>query len=259
MVFPVLGHYLQTVAVPKHGDALKAPLSSYLACASCIALCREGKTDGGGAAALTDATSKHAEQKDTAYPGRRTRAKDHWRHHFGDQLARDGIVIDCFAGERGNRHFKQCAQEIHNVGQKSFGFEATALKRTLVNFAASWADQTWRDTLRAPTVRSEELESVSGTRDCFLSTSMVTSGLLVKQNDIVLFDGIPYEVRGCASVTGALAAVARELSFVCQVTQTASKWRRSSTNSALVWISEHSVRYAVAWYTEGDAFVILPL
>ena len=88
---------------------------------------------------------------------------------------------------------------------------------------------------------------------------MVTSGLLVKQNDIVLFDGIPYEVRGCASVTGALAAVARELSFVCQVTQTASKWRRSSTNSALVWISEHSVRYAVAWYTEGDAFVILSL
>ena len=74
MVFPVLGHYLQTVAVPKYGDALKAPLSSYLACASCIALCKEGKTDGVDAAALTAAMLQHAEQKNTAYPGRRFRA-----------------------------------------------------------------------------------------------------------------------------------------------------------------------------------------
>ena len=92
-VFPVFGYYLQAVAVPKHGDELKAQLSSYLACASCIALCKEGKEDGDGAAALTDAMLKHAEQKDTAYPGRRVRAKDHWRHHIGDQMARDGMVL----------------------------------------------------------------------------------------------------------------------------------------------------------------------
>ena len=61
------------------------------------------------------------------------------------------------------------------------------------------------------------------------------------------------------SVAGALAVVALPLSFVCHVTQTASKWRQSSTSSEIKWVAEHSVRYAVAWYTEADAYVILSL
>ena len=88
---------------------------------------------------------------------------------------------------------------------------------------------------------------------------MVTSGLQVKNDDIVLLDGVPYEVHGCASVAGALAVVALPLPFVCHVTQTASKLRQSSTSSEINWVVEHSVRYAVAWYTEADAYVILSL
>ena len=112
-----------------------------------------------------------------------------------------------------------------------------------------------KDILGEPAVRSNELATLSGT-DCFLATSMVTSGLQVKKNDIVINVGVPYEVHGCTSVAGALAVVGLPLSFVCHVTQTASKLRQSSTSSEVKCVVGHSVRYAVAWFTEADAYVI---
>ena len=101
-MFPVFGHYLETIAKTKHGDVLRAAMDSYHACACCIALAKEGKTDAALADKLTEAILKHAEQKHIAYPDESYRAKDHWRFHLGDQMARDGRSLDGFAGERVN-------------------------------------------------------------------------------------------------------------------------------------------------------------
>ena len=259
IICPVFGHYLETVAKVKHGDVLKAAIDSYHACACCIALAKEGKQGVDGAAGLADAMLKHAEQKSVAYPNCRFRAKDHWRLHIGDQMARDGVVLDCFAGERVNRAFKRCAQEVCFTGSKTLGFEASVIKRIMIHFDMQLENMNWKDHLRSPAARSEALATIFGTQDCFVARSMVVDGLQLFESDIVLIDNSPCEVEGGASVAGAVALIVRELSFVRQETATANRWRRAPTDSAIAWASEHQFRYATAWYIDGDEFVILSI
>ena len=93
ILFPVLGYYLETVAKPKYGDVLSAAANSYHACACCIALAKEGKFEASLAARLDNAILQHAELKHIAYPAENYRAKDHWRFHLPDQMARDGYIL----------------------------------------------------------------------------------------------------------------------------------------------------------------------
>ena len=173
-------------------------------------------------------------------------------------MARDGRILDCFAGERVNRAFKRCAQECTLTTESDFSFEATVLKRTLVHFEAQWEEYDWKDRLLYP-ARSGQLSKVAGAADCFLASSMLVRGAIVARQDIVLLDGNPYDVVGCASVAGALALVTREFAFVRQETVTAGRWRHSSEMWELKWVHDHEMRYAVAWFTEGDDFVILSI
>ena len=137
-------------------------------------------------------------------------------------------------------------------------FEATVLKRKLAHFEAQWEEHDWKDRLLHP-VRSQQLSKVAGAADCFLASSMLIRGTLVAKTDIVLLDGNTYDVVGCASVAGALALVTREFAFVRQETVTAGRWRHSSEMWELKWFSDHELRYAVAWFPEGDEVVILSI
>ena len=256
-IFPVFGYYLEAVAKKKHGDVLNPVLESYHACACSIALCKEGKTDGAVAKHLDEAMLKHAEKKAIAYPNERARAKDHWRYHLGDQIKRDGGILDCFAGERVNRSFKQCAQEVTFNNSVNFGFEASVLKRTMVRCRGLWDNYSADDALEHPAA-SEQLSHIYGA-NAFLSSSMITNGCQVVKNDIVLLDGHPYFVVGCASVGGDLAIVSREFTFVRQETAAASRWTYSSEEWLLKWVSDHVLRFPVAWFEDGDSCVILAL
>ena len=88
---------------------------------------------------------------------------------------------------------------------------------------------------------------------------MITNGGQLIKNDTVLLDGHPYFVVGCASVGGALAIVSRKFTFVRQVTVTASRWTYSSEEWLLKWVPGHELRFAVAWFEDGDSCVILAL
>ena len=261
MIFPVFGHYLETVAKVKHGEDVKAAIDSFHACACCVALAKEGKSNADSAAGLNSAMLRHAELKRVAYPEETYRAKDHWRFHIGDQLARDGLILDCFAGERMNRSFKRCAHEVcssvHDMG--NFAFEASIIRRTMLDYFNALHQHTWKDSLDPPLVRSEELATMCNAKDCFLSNSMVVQGLPCAFNDIVLLNGCPYRVAGCASIAGAIAFIASELCFVRQETATASRWRASTSSVPILATREVKLRYATAWYTDGDAFVILSI
>ena len=254
-ILPVFGHYLETVAKVKHGDALQDAIHSFHALACCVALCKEGKegTQGG----LMEAMLKHGAAKSIAYPRSRCRAKDHWRLHIGDQMARDGFVIDCFAGERVNRHFKKCAAEVPNAGN-DLRFEATVTKRTMVHFI-DLLEYNYGDQLRRPIVRSPDLAAAYG-GDCFVACSLVVHGLTLSKGDIVHIDDTPYLLQGGASVNGALALVVVDLVFVGQETMTSTRWRRRDNGAgAIAKASEHRLRTPANWYLDGDTFVILTI
>ena len=259
-MFPVLGYYLETVAKPKCGDVLSAAANSYHACACCIALAKEGKFEASLAARLDNAILQHAELKHIAYPAENYRAKDHWRFHLPDQMARDGYILDCFAGERVNRAFKRCAQEVAFSKSKStrLGFEGTVLKRTMVHFEAQWEEHDWQDRLLCPTP-SAELGLAYGSASCYMSNSMMVAGGLVAKNEIQLVDGNPHLVVGCVSIEGQIAVVCHRLVWASQVSLTAHIYRRAAESWELKWLSDHVLRYAVAWLVQGDDFIILSM
>ena len=150
-IFPLFGHYLNTVALAKHGESIRAAVDSFHACACCIALAKEGKFDGAHAQRLDRAMVTHAEKKSIAYPNDGHRAKDHWRFHLGDQMVRDGLILDCFAGERVNRAFKRCAEEMKpSTDTTDLSYEASVMKRTMVHFDDMWERGGLRNELRSP-------------------------------------------------------------------------------------------------------------
>ena len=157
----------------------------------------------------------HAVKKSIAYPNDGFRAKDHWRFHLGDQLVRDGLIWDCFPGERVNRAFKQCAQEIMpTTDTTDLGFEASVMKRIMVHFDDMWSRGGFRNQLLRP-MYSEDLERATGLK-AFVSNAMMYNGTEITRDDMLLIDGVPQHIAGCASVDGALALLALKLSFVRQ-------------------------------------------
>ena len=79
------------------------------------------------------------------------------------------------------------------------------------------------------------------------------------EDDIVLLNGNPFCVVGGASIDSALHLVAQEFVFVRQETTTASRWAVSDHTWQLKRLSDQEVRYAVAWFDEGNTCVILSM
>ena len=260
VMFPIFGYYLDTIAGPRHGPNIVAAIDSFHACACCLALVKEGKSvaDDAIATQLDDAIVTHKEKKAIAYPGEHARAKDHWTLHIGDQMKRDKVTLDCFAGERVNRAFKNSAQQVTFDADKKLSFEASVLKRTLVHYDSQWKEHACQDALSLP-VRSPELGNVYGTEDAFLANSMMWHGTVVAKKDLVFLDGHPQEVVGCASIAGHLALVVHELTLVSQETLTASKWRYASPAWSLKFLANHELRYASAWFENDNMFIVLSI
>ena len=83
------------------------------------------------------------------------------------------------------------------------------------------------------------------------------AGGLVAKNDIALVDGNPHLVVACVSIEGQLAVLCHRFVWASQVSLTAHIYRRAAESRELKWLSDHVLRYAVAWFVKGDDFIIL--
>lgn len=107
-------HFLETVIVPKR---LCMPhVASFRALGALQRSIRGAKEGECSAGDLELAIARHAAAFQGAY-GLRVKPKNHYLMHLPLQVARDGVLFDCFVGERKHIELKKAAEAVRNTEQ----------------------------------------------------------------------------------------------------------------------------------------------
>ena len=113
LVFPIVLYFLQRIIQPT--GRLRAQIDSYMALGRVLALYRQGKMGKDVSLEFGNAISSHADLYAAAYPESEFRPKNHFLHHVAMDLHRNGLIIDCFVGERRHGLIKKCASDVANT------------------------------------------------------------------------------------------------------------------------------------------------
>jgi len=102
LLMPILMHFLFSIydSMP---EELHHKVESFAKLRSVVGLCKQAKGGEVLSAQLADAVKAHARAFAIAYPEFGVKTKNHWVFHLPLQLERDGLLMDCFTGERKTR------------------------------------------------------------------------------------------------------------------------------------------------------------
>ena len=163
------------------------------------------------------AVGKHLQLFVQAYGEPALKPKHHLAWHIGPQCAEEGLVIDCWAGERKNGRFKLMVNSGKLKALK--GLERSALGRLLNSqkeFLAG-VPEIFKDHLGKPQQDCPELASILGTADVKLAKTLQFNMLKLAVDDILLMPGRKAaKVIACVSVGGDLALVLQQFAFLRQ-------------------------------------------
>lgn len=176
---------------------------------------------------LKEAISKHLVLFREAYGDDFVKPKHHLDFHVADQFDIDGVIIDCWPGERKNHDFKKLVDS-GNL-KKLTGLERLALGR-LLNAQRSRMEQNtnmFQDHL-GPSKACPELQEALGLADVQLAKWVMLGTDTAYVNDILLLsDDSAVQVVACASLDGRLGCVVKKLDFLRKAGN-AHWWRPSS-------------------------------
>lgn len=210
MVFPVMEHFLETVIVPKR---LCMPhVASFRALGALQRSIRGAKEGECSAGDLELAIARHAAAFQGAY-GLRVKPKNHYLMHLPLQVARDGVLFDCFVGERKHIELKKAAEAVRNTEQME---KKTTLFRCLAAQLERVSDPVYlTDRLMSPKVQPELATSLN-CREAHLSTTMCWHGTTVGAGDAIWLEARAHVVRACGSLDGVLHLLVLPHTFVEQ-------------------------------------------
>ena len=176
-IFPLLRYFVELVVEP----AGLAPLAvaSFKALGLVIALVTQGKQGGMDPDLLARAIRSHGEAFQAAY-GCSTKTKPHWLLHIPHQLARDGMILDAFVGERSNLVAKRAAAEVDNTSK----FEKSVVNRIVLDFFSALSDpHLFENRLLQPELCRGLLDTGA---DAWASRACVWEGLTLQRGDVLL-------------------------------------------------------------------------
>lgn len=173
-----------------------------------LTLIREAKQGELVGSALKEASKAHAQLFSAAYPTEAVKAKNHWAHHLGPQVMRDGLLLDCFVGERKNGTIKRQAADLKNTS----AFERSLLMRV----AAAQLNAMTSDSFLCDQLLSPEKSAILAQRyqvpSASISNSMQWDGIRLRKGDHVFLDGMLHVVQ-CFALVGSNFAV---VGYACQ-------------------------------------------
>ena len=173
-------------------------------------------------AAIDAAMLTHGEAFTLAYGSQAKnpyKPKFHYGRKLGRQLRRDGMWLDCWTLERKHSLMKEAASNLKNTSR----YEYSTLALALQLHKRSLDDACIRDGLvtGAAEMDSPKLAAAMGSDSCSLSRQMRWGGTVFAMDDIVFFQGRPFQILSCACNAFAmrfqLGFVVRELELVHQV------------------------------------------
>ncbi len=171
------------------------------------------------------------------------RPKHHRMHHIPTQIARDKWVVDAFVMER-----------LHLVVKESFAYlrnhadvEASLLRGSMLRQIERLKEKHFYGLLG----RQVPLRGFPG---CLAAKEMHYSGMTIAARDVVLRDGAAGRVIACAAEQSNMFVLVQVWASTAAITPHSQRWR--TTDVVQAWRVEN-ITQAVAWYSEGDDFIVL--
>jgi len=208
LCFPILLYFLHSVIAPQ--GLLQHQTDSFGKLGRVMGVVQRGKEGVRLELELARAIQEHGEAFALAYPDTEVKPKNHYIHHVPLQLARDGLIIDAFVGERKHQSIKALASDVQNTTR----FEQSVIKRAVAQQMAVLMDPMC---FRYGLLRAKpypELAASQGAHCAFVSTRMKWCGTTISAGDLLVLDGVVCSVEACVSVDEKLAVVSKRYAFM---------------------------------------------
>lgn len=255
--YPLVRHFAESVALPTFPSLFPA-VESLRGCCRVVDLLQDakGSVQETLPSRLRNAIRAHLEAHGRAYGVEAWKPKMHYALHLPAQIARDGMVLDCFAVERAHLLPKAVSEAIKNTSS----FEKSVIARTVGSRLRSLRDaDNFEETRLLEERLAPSLVGVLSGPAPHLAAEADLCGLVLASGDFVFFDGHAMVLSGVGRAAegffllGQLATESRRLS------RSAAEWRLEQ-GSSLAWLAGKRVRRAHAWSTRasGDLLVLQP-
>jgi hypothetical protein len=170
-LYGLLRHFIEVYAVI--GDDLVGHRASWEAACKTVGLLLAAKHEAGSCAAIgphvSSSTAAHMKSHIAAYGTDLVRPKHHWQMHLGDQLLRDGIMLDAFVIERMHLVTKRVADPVKNLGR----FERSVVSGVLTEHSRCLAE------VQSSPCLVGACKSLPDDPDVFIANRLVWSGCKV--------------------------------------------------------------------------------
>jgi hypothetical protein len=170
-LYGLLRHFIEVYAVC--GDDLVHHRAAWEAACKTVKLMLAAKHEAGSCAAIAPHVSAsaaaHLESHIAAHGTGLVRPKHHWQMHFGDQLLRDGIVLDAFVIERMHLISKRVADPVKNLAR---------FERSVVSGVVTEHSRCLEEVLISPCLVGACM-SLPDDPDVFIANHLVWSGCKV--------------------------------------------------------------------------------
>jgi len=248
MIQPVLLHFCEKVVLPL--GLLVPEIRSYSALGRVLNLICMGKAGQPLHQALKVALREHAKLCGAAYDVADFKPKNHYVHHIPLQLRRDGLIVDCFVGERKNAFMKAMAKNILRTDV----FERSVLARAVCTQLEDMVQASiGRDLLLRPT-ENPGLASTCGAKEARTARSARVSGCTICAGDALLIEHRFCEVSAVCEVDGCLYFAARWGDLRARL-GAATRWALRDTVE-MIDVSACEFLMVPSWYFASDGAVI---
>lgn len=210
LVAPVIQYFLHRVVgaptIPDQADSFDK-LCHVLRLVSHI------KLGGHAADELAEALKSHALAFAKAYPEAACKPKNHYVQHVPGQVRRDGMLLDCFVGERKHGSLKRHADCVKNTSR----FEHSVLLRALSAQVSKLEEPgALRDGVAEPADCPALAASVA-CRTAAIGRALKWGGTRIAMGDCVFVDGAMHIVIAGASLDEELHLLTKPYTRVSQV------------------------------------------
>lgn len=252
--YPLVRHFAETVALPTY-PGLLPQVESLRRCCRVVDLLQDAKSSVEDTlpGRLRNAIRTHLEAHRRAFGGEAWKPKMHYALHLPTQIARDRMVLDCFAVERAHLLPKAVSEAIHNTSS----FEKSVIARTVGSRLRSLRDADDFEEVRLLEERpASSLAGVLRGRAPYLAAEADFCGLFLSAGDFVFLDGLAMVLSGIGRddegffLLGQLATESRRHS------RAAAEWRIEQ-ESSLAFVAGKRVRRAHAWCTQASGLLLV--
>ena len=253
MLYPVIRLFI-TTTIARSGN-LTDEVRSFCCMCRVLDILQLAKKNIFGPNDLAQAIKEHLQAFVRTYTASEVKPKHHFMVHIPAQIARDGLLLDCFVLERKHQMLKACCNWIDNTS----AFERSAIARAVQEQCRELEQPGWnKNGLQGKSEEFPDLARLQGAGKATIASRLHVHSVDIAREDVVSIGDLEFIVRCCVSLDGRFCLLVDPL---VRVSEVASKTWKCKLRAELhiVDCAVHVVRQVACWTFEADGHVLVLL